>query len=421
MNSLTAPIAHKNLFTTSPWYVGEPIDEKSFSKIKRHLMLHCCKWDPQVGDVSTLVPFPLVLKSDVWNYLTSSAEQLTAELLSAEVEILEKSELLTQLSLPKELNKILNEATLNSLSPSAARVMRFDFHLTTDGWKISEVNSDVPGGFTESSSFTQMVSEFYPDTSIPGLPIECWVNAIKKQVAPRGVIGLLSAPGYMEDHQIMAYLSKHLQSENFRTHFISPEKIEWFGGKAHLRSAWHHGPLDAIIRFYQGEWIASLSTSYEWSHFFVDGVTPIGNPGVAIIPESKRFPLVWDSLSTPLSAWKNFLPETHDPRTVAWESDNDWILKTAYCNTGDTVSIRPLMKEDQWKKISRDVLRNPQQWVAQKRFSSIPIETPMGNLYPCIGVYTVDGKAAGAYARVSPTPLINFSAMDIALLIHKDE
>jgi len=36
--------------------------------------------------------------------------------------------------------------------------MRFDFHWTTEGFRISEVNADVPGGFSESSAFPALMA-----------------------------------------------------------------------------------------------------------------------------------------------------------------------------------------------------------------------------------------------------------------------
>ena len=37
------------------------------------------------------------------------------------------------------------------------RLMRYDFHPTIDGkWAVSEVNSDVPGGFAESSLLPEL-------------------------------------------------------------------------------------------------------------------------------------------------------------------------------------------------------------------------------------------------------------------------
>lgn len=39
----------------------------------------------------------------------------------------------------------------------------------------------------------------------------------------------------------------------------------------------------------------------------------------------------------------------------------------------------------------------------------------------CVGVYTVNGKAEGAYARLSEKAIIDFEAADVALLIEDDD
>ena len=144
-------------------------------------------------------------------------------------------------------------------------------------------------------------------------------------------------------------------------------------------------------------------------------------PALAVISESKRFQLVWDSLSTELPTWRDLLPETRDPREAPWRTANGWLLKTALCNTGDTVSIRELMKPKDWRWTQIAARLFPQRWLAQRRFESVPIETPLGLRHVCVGIYTVNGKAAGAYTRLSESPVINFSAADVALLMEDDE
>jgi hypothetical protein len=136
-----------------------------------------------------------------------------------------------------------------------------------------------------------------------------------------------------------------------------------------------------------------------------------------MLTESKRFPLVWDDLATALPTWRTHLPETRDPRDVPWQTDDAWLIKSAFCNTGDTVSIRALQEDRAWRSAARDARRWPGDWVAQRRFEPIALDTPSGSVYPCIGVYTIDGEAAGAYARFSPRPLIDFAAVDVALLL----
>ncbi len=91
------------------------------------------------------------------------------------------------------------------------------------------------------------------------------------------------------------------------------------------------------------------------------------------------------------------------------------------CNTGDTVCMRELMPANHWFQTRLDVFLRPSKWVAQRRFQSVPVSTPAGPRHVCIGVYTVNGQAAGAYARLAEKPLVDFSAVDVALLIDDDD
>ena len=172
-----------------------------------------------------------------------------------------------------------------------------------------------------------------------------------------------------------------------------------------------------MVRFYQAEWVSRLPKKSGWRHFFRGGRTPVASPPLAVISESKRFPLVWERLATPLPTWRALLPETRDPRDVPWSDDHAWLLKTALCNNGDTVNIRELLPSAAWRKTRWQALFSPGQWVAQRRFHSVPLPTPLGLRHVCIGIYTVNGRAAGAYARLSEKPVIDFAAMDVALLI----
>ena len=55
--------------------------------------------------------------------------------------------------------------------------------------------------------------------------------------------------------------------------------------------------------------------------------------------------------------------------------------------------------------------------VCRKLSLPIAIDTPHGQMFPCLGVYTIDGRACGIYGRLSPRPVITYEAIDIAVLI----
>ncbi len=147
----------------------------------------------------------------------------------------------------------------------------------------------------------------------------------------------------------------------------------------------------------------------------------MANPGSVVISESKRFPLVWDRLSAALPTWRALLPETRDVRDVPWVRDDGWLLKTAFCNTGDSVSMREFMRPRDWLLRRLQARMCPDHWIAQRRFESMSVPTPLGPRHVCVGVYTVNGQTAGAYARFNRKPIIDFAATNVALLLEDDD
>ena len=289
------------------WECTPELDARRFAVVRRRLVLHHCKWDPQVGDVSTLARFALILPPDEWTRLARLAERLAAETESAERELLGRPDLMRRLGLPVAVLRALVDAD-RPPTPAAARVIRFDFHPTPDGWRISEANSDVPGGYTEASSFAALMAEQFPGCTPAGDPAARLADALA--AAAGAAIALVAAPGYMEDQQVIAYVAALLQRRGCIAIIADPRQIRWANGVARIGGV---GAVDAVFRFYQAEWLAGLPSWLGWSCFFRGGVTPVCNPGTALLTESKRFPLTWDRLSARLDAWRALLPPTRAP------------------------------------------------------------------------------------------------------------
>jgi hypothetical protein len=106
---------------------------------------------------------------------------------------------------------------------------------------------------------------------------------------------------------------------------------------------------------------------------------------------------------------------------VSWSRDSaeDWVLKPALGRVGDGIGITGATEEKDWKTIRRDMRRRPGSWAAQRRFTALPLRTAEGDLFPCIGVYTVDGRTAGVYGRAARRPLIDHRTQDVAVLIRR--
>jgi glutathionylspermidine synthase len=380
------------------------------------MILEHFKWDPQIGDESVLLEQPLILSSRTWAGLATAAERMAAEIASIESELLERPELQAVLGLPIQLRRALR-GSANAYAVLGLRVLRFDFHATTEGWKVSEVNSDVPGGFTESSNFTAMMAEHYPGTQAPGNPVQAWKRAMTSLQSGRRA-GILYASGYPEDQQVVFFLGSVLEEVGWRVGFLQhPRELSWRDGWAYLDQQ----PLDILVRFYQGEWLAELPVRSGWPNMFRPTRTVVTNPGYSLLAESKRLPLLWGRFANRTCTLERLFPKCLDPRDIDL-GEEDWVFKVVFSNTGDEVVIPALLDEDARRRIRRQIQRQPEKWVAQRRFYSLPVgPASRALLYPCIGVYTINGKAAGAYVRLSRGPVTDYRAIEAALLVADDQ
>jgi len=399
-----------------PLRVGKPVPASDFAELRRTCVLEHCKWDPQVGDRATLAPFPVFISGADWAQLACLAEKLAAETEAAERELLLRPLLLKQLGLPGALQRQFSRAAGAAESPSFARVMRFDFHFSREGWRVSEVNSDVPGGYSEAQGFSALMAEQFPGHHLAGGPASTWAARAALALDPAGEIALLSAPGYLEDAQVVAYLASSLRARGMKARVIGPRELCWRSGHAFLASA--QSPLAGVFRFYQLEWLPECGQP-GWSHFLHGAVTPVSNPARAALSESKRFPLVWRELGTPLTEFARSMPESCAPREVLRRFDDGWVLKGSYSNCGDAVFSSRWTPRGALRAAWARALLAPSGWVAQREFEVVPLDTPLGTMTHCLGVYVIDGRAAGAYLRLSPAQFVDACAIDTALLVEE--
>jgi hypothetical protein len=406
----------------SLWDCTRAIDERSFHRIRNRLALDHAKWDARVGDSESLARFPLIIPASAWQELSRLAEGLASEAVEAEAELLRDPGAIGCLGLPRPISELFRQAAREGGQPTPplARVIRFDFHPTSEGWRISEANTDVPGGYAESSEFARLVSEETADARPAGDPGGALARAILGPLGESPGIALISTPGYPEDLQVTAYLAGRLRQLGARPFLIQPDQIRWDRGQARAVGPWSGEPIDGIFRFCQGELASRGRRPDGWESYFIGGRTPVCNPGSALLVESKRFALAWPRLTTKLPTWRSLLPEIVDPRAIRGRERDGWVLKEAFCNTGDSVAWPGSAGGSRWEKALWRARLAPSRWVAQRRFEAIPLETPIGSMYPCLGVYTINGLASGIYGRLAHGPIIDHRAIEAAVLIRED-
>ena len=221
--------------------------------VERAVQLRHFKWDTQVGDTSVLFSQPLLMAQSIWAWLCAKAERATQEIYALEQTIAGDGALQRRVGVPRALRKLL----ISGASANALRTLRFDFHPTSTGWLLSEVNADVPGGFGEANALSVLFQPFQGNAGMPTCALTTWGKAVEAGIAP-GHVALLCAPGHLEDQQVVLTLGRELGRRGFIPHLIqSPAALRWRDGGAYL-SEEPTVRFNLVVRFFQAEWLARL-------------------------------------------------------------------------------------------------------------------------------------------------------------------
>ena len=398
-----------------------PIPNDMYNEYKLDVMLDCYKWDPQFCDNNTVAKYALVLSEKEHEELKLLTEKLIKETTEAENFLNKNLKYTKALEIPNKFRSDIK--SMKNYNPDKhIRLMRFDFHPTLENkWAVSEVNSDVPGGFAEATLMNRKSLEYLSNENYYAISFgDFLVDAIKKKVRQGGRIMLVHCTSYSDDRQVMQFLGDKLSGMGYEVIYAAADQLKFENGKAISILNNREGEVDGIIRFSPLEWVADMKTK-NW-HGYFDTETVSCNHPIAIFAQTKRFPFVWDLLESKgidLSTWRELLPETLEVNDK--KVDDKFIYKPVYGRVGENISIKEACKDDEYKKILKDVKRHPKKYLAQKKFNSRPLTNEDGEeFHVCIGSYGVENSHAGYYARISRSPRIDSYAADIPVLIEKE-
>ncbi|MBR3807485.1 MAG: glutathionylspermidine synthase family protein [Lachnospiraceae bacterium] len=398
-----------------------PIPQDKYDEYRLTLMFDCYKWDPQFLDSNTIAKYALVITRKEHEELKKLTEGLDVETRAAEEFLNQHLEFIKPLALPKKVSREIKN--MKNYEPEKhVRLMRYDFHPTMeDKWAVSEVNSDVPGGFAEASFMPKAAMELLKDEKFSFINFgKIMVDAMTEKVPQNGKIMMVHCTSYSDDRQVMQFLGDRLKERGFQILYGAADHIRFKDNIAYSILDGNEGKLDAIFRFTPLEWLTDIKPK-RWQGYF-DTTTVSCNHPVAMYAQTKRFPLIWDTLEKQglsLNMWRELLPDTLEVKAA--KGKEGYIYKPACGRVGEKISIKEACRGDEYKKILLDVKRHPKKYLAQKKFHSRPLIGENGeNYHVCMGSYTVNGAHAGYYARISTTPRIDSNAADIPVLIEED-
>lgn len=398
-----------------------PIPNDMYNEYKLDVMLDCYKWDPQFCDNNTVAKYALVLSEKEHEELKLLTEKLIKETTEAENFLNKNLKYTKALEIPNKFRSDIK--SMKNYNPDKhIRLMRFDFHPTLENkWAVSEVNSDVPGGFAEATLMNRKSLEYLSNENYYAISFgDFLADAIKKKVRQGGRIMLVHCTSYSDDRQVMQFLGDKLSGMGYEVIYAAADQLKFENGKAISILNNREGEVDGIIRFSPLEWVADMKTK-NWHGYFNTETVSCNHP-IAIFAQTKRFPFAWDLLESKgidLSTWRKLLPETLEVNDK--KVDDKFIYKPVYGRVGENISIKEACKDDEYKKILKDVKRHPKKYLAQKKFNSRPLTNGEGEeFHVCIGSYGVENSHAGYYARISRSPRIDSYAADIPVLIEKE-
>ena len=396
------------------------IPDDKYYNYRLQAMFDCYKWDPQFFDSNTLAKYVLVLTNEENNEVIKLTKNLDKETRLAEEYLNKNIKVAKKLALPQKIiEQIPNMQTYDK--NQNIRLMRYDFHPSVDdNWVVTEVNSDVPGGFAESSLLPELACKII---DMPELEYnsfgEIMVKAINSKLNRKGTIMMVHCTCFSDDRQVMQYMGDRLKQEGYNIIYGAADHINFKDKKAYCILDNNQCNIDLIFRFTPLEWLIQMKPR-RWDGYF-NTITKSCNHPIAIYSQSKRFPFVWDDLEKAgisMKTWRNLLPETIQVKDLG--TKEGFIYKPVYGRVGEKISIKEACKGDEYTKILKDVKMHPNQYLAQNRFQSMPLKGEDGIEYHiCLGSYTIEGEHAGYYARMSPYPRIDSYAADIPVLIEK--
>ncbi|MBL0871079.1 MAG: glutathionylspermidine synthase family protein [Phycisphaerales bacterium] len=415
--------------------------------LRSKAIFHAGKVDPQMFDGPALAPFAMVLSRASFTELFGLAERAWQELIGVESAVIAcGAAAFRRLTVPRQLRRQLRVRPTGS---KTIRVARFDFHPTASGWRVSEINADVPGGYIEAGPITRLAREVMCLERVCDLPMDplqelasavegalaCRVDRGEREAAGGGGrVALLHATAYTDDWSVMRAVQRALAERGIESVLASPahlgvDDLRAVGRRVTVRGV----EVSAVLRFFPAEWLCQLPGKIPWREVYQIDDLIVGNPLEAIVLQSKRLPLLIEEMKSQhrrggppvkTAVWDALLPRTRAIGSQRWKvsliPDEGWALKPVWGRVGEGIVIQGVTKPRELRAAVRSARLFPSSWLLQERFESRAVQTPVGPRHVCLGVYVINGKAAGIYARASEKPLIDARAQDVPTLIERD-
>jgi hypothetical protein len=292
---------------------------------------------------------------------------------------------------------------------------RYDAFRTPRGWQFAEFNCDVPGGIHEGAGLNDLILGDPSKFRVVPLLTEALCT---DRVSP--VVAVCYASGYGEDLEQCQFLRRAWNRTGVQAILCNPGNLV-FDGRA-LRVFGEK--VDAVYRFFPGEWMAQVPNLEAILEAYREGLFRMINPFSSLIAQSKKTMAVWHENPGLFDPAERELILRHVPRTTSFQlaemdryrADRErLVVKRQFGRVGEEVLMGIACLDDEWAQWLKWPASEPEQWIVQDRFESLPVDGGGGPLHGCFGPYVVAGRFGGFYTRLSGDGFITYDALTAAV------
>lgn len=424
---------------------ASPFDSVNVSTMARVLALPC-------EDPLAMPGVSHALAHDyyIWDAFLAGQKRVDLHPLVIGPELAERAERTAALVV-KSIDAVANvalesdaEASLYRLAPEvgmlasashaggeSSSLMRVDLLLGDDDqWFACEVNADCPGGHNEAYGLPRLSRALghtggHNPTRVLEELAEELIALSGGKGSPNGLIAITFATAYADDLQVCALVERAVNARGGRAVRAPFPALREDGDGIAFRGE----RVAVLYRFLPLEFMEGGRNVDAIARALASGTLKSVSRASAIYAQSKfSFARAW-SLADELPplvgrAIERYLPESYDlaemEDATLLANRKDWVLKRAFGRVGDEVLVGALHSDEDWShslKLVRAHAAIGEVWIAQRFVPQRPLATPWGNMLVTLGVYVLNGRANGYFARVTPESHVSHDALVLPVFV----
>lgn len=321
--------------------------------------------------------------------------------------------------------------TLAAASREAGKtndLVRVDLLASASGRLVAcEVNADCPGGYNEVVALPRLArasgwTAGRDPSTVVGELVDRLVALSGGPGSPRGLVALVFATGYAEDLQICALLERLIRERGGRARRVSPTQLT--GGEGDTVQV--RGERVAVLyRFYPVEYMAGQANIPAIARAVRAGTLRTLSSFATAHAQSK-LAMARAFVHEPQEA-RELFAETWAMRDVerahVLEEHAAWVVKRDLSRVGDHVLVGASMARGDFAG-ALDEVKDAEEldgdvWIAQRFVPQAPVPTPWGPRWLTFGVYVMDGRACGAFARLAEGLTCSHDALVVPVFVEE--